>query len=80
MAAKMVALDQDAYDAMDRLRGEYIPAAFGDTEAEVLVAGSTAEVVDLFEVLDTYTPIVFIFVLGLSFIMLLLVKMNTIGV
>ncbi len=63
----------EAYDAVRRLRGDYIPAAFGETEAKALVTGPTAEEVDLFEVITLYTPIVFSVVLGLSFILLLLV-------
>lgn len=63
----------EAYDAVRRLRGDYIPEAFGETEARVLVAGPTAADVDLLEVITLYTPIVFSVVLGLSFILLLLV-------
>ena len=43
------------------------------TGAEVLVTGITANNVDFFEMRDTYTPIVFAFVLGLSFLLLLVV-------
>ena len=63
----------EAYDAIRRLRSDYIPAAFGGTEANVLVTGLTAEEVDLIDVITLYTPIVFSVVLGLSFILLLLV-------
>ena len=63
----------EAYDAVRRLRGDYIPEAFGGTEAKVLVTGLTAEEVDLIEVITLYTPIVFSVVLGLSFVLLLLV-------
>ena len=63
----------EAYDAVRRLRGDYIPAAFGGTEARVLVTGPTAGDVDLLDVITLYTPIVFSVVLGLSFILLLLV-------
>jgi RND superfamily putative drug exporter len=62
-----------AYDAIDRLRGEYIPAAFEGVDAEVLVAGDSAMADDLFDLIATYTPIVFGFVLGLSFFLLLVV-------
>ena len=41
--------------------------------AEVYVGGVTAEAADFFGIVDVYTPIVFAFVLGLSFIILMLV-------
>lgn len=62
-----------AYDAVRRLRNDYIPAAFADAEATVLVSGPTAGDVDFFDVIARYTPIVFSSVLGLSFVLLLLV-------
>ena len=62
-----------AYDAVRRLRDDYIPSAFAGVDAEVLVTGDSAVGVDLFALIDRYTPIVFGFVLGLSFILLLLV-------
>ena len=55
------------------LRDEYIPAAFDGVAAEVLVGGLSAASADVFEIVDTYTPIVFVFVLGFSFIILMLV-------
>jgi len=62
-----------AQDAIRRLRNEYIPAAFAGVDAEVLVTGTTAGHEDLFSVIRTYTPWVFAFVLGLSFVLLLVV-------
>jgi RND superfamily putative drug exporter len=59
-----------AMDAVKRLRADYIPVAFAGSAARALVTGETAGYVDLVEVNDTYTPIVFIFVLGLSFLLL----------
>jgi RND superfamily putative drug exporter len=56
-----------AYDAVRRLRSDYIPAAFEGVDAEVLVTGESAGGVDFFETIDTYTP------LGLSFVLLLVV-------
>ncbi len=56
-----------------RLRNEHIPAAFGGAPAQVYVGGVTAEATDFFGIVDVYTPIVFAFVLGLSFIILMLV-------
>ncbi len=61
-----------ALDAVDQLRDELAPAAFAGTQAEVLVTGAPALNADLESVVDEYTPIVFAFVLGLSFILLLL--------
>jgi len=63
-------LGKEAMDAVVRLRADYIPMAFDGVSAEVLVAGSTAEIVDFNKTTDTYTPIVFAFVLGLSFLLL----------
>ena len=62
-----------AYDAMDRLRDDYVPAAFAGVDANVLVGGQTAMADDMFAMVAEYTPIVFAFVLGLSFILLLVV-------
>lgn len=62
-----------AYDAIAQLRDGYVPAAFDGVDANVLVGGQSATADDLFSTLDTYTPIVFAFVLGLSFILLLVV-------
>jgi len=42
-------------------------------DAEVLVGGDTAFNKDFFDLTDTYTPIVFVFVLGLSFLLLMVV-------
>ncbi|MGH2559617.1 MAG: MMPL family transporter [Thermomicrobiales bacterium] len=63
--------DQPAYDAIERLRGSLIPTAFAGTPAEVYVAGQTAETVDLFDVINDAAPRVIAFVLGLSFLLLL---------
>ena len=62
-----------AYDAIARLRDQYVPAAFEGVDANVLVGGQSATADDLFATLDLYTPIVFAFVLGLSFLLLLVV-------
>jgi uncharacterized membrane protein YdfJ with MMPL/SSD domain len=58
--------------AIERLRDSYIPEAFAGTEAEVLVGGETAGNVDYFAMVDVWLPIVFVFVLGLSFVLLTL--------
>ena len=59
-------------EAISVLREEHIPAAFDGVSAEVFVGGETAVTADLFAVVERYTPIVFGFVLGLSFAVLLL--------
>jgi RND superfamily putative drug exporter len=62
-----------AYDAISRLRGDYVPGAFAGVDADVLVGGQSAVADDLFAMVAKYTPIVFAFVLGLSFVLLLVV-------
>ena len=67
-------LNQDALETIRRLRSDLIPQAFADVPAgsyEALVGGDSAEVVDSVKITDQYLPIVFIAVLGLSFILLL---------
>jgi RND superfamily putative drug exporter len=59
-----------ATGAIRHLRTDLIPEAFGDVEATVLVGGATAESVDYFDIVGSWLPIVFAFVLGLSFILL----------
>ncbi len=78
LAALPVPFRGDIYEdasveALRDLRGEYIPAAFDGVDAVVLVGGETAFNVDFFDLSDTYTPIVFVFVLGLSFVLLTVV-------
>src|SRR4029079_15957441 len=55
---------------LDRLRTGLIPAAFDGTDVDVLVGGTTAENVDYTDVINHWLPIVLIFVLGLSFLLL----------
>ncbi len=62
-----------ALDAVTALREEHIPAAFDGVSAEVNVGGLSATTVGMLDIVDRYTPIVFVFVLGFSFIVLLLV-------
>ena len=64
---------QAAVDVVSTIRDQYIPSAFGRVDAEALVGGVTAEATDVFSIVETYTPIVFAFVLGFSFIILMLV-------
>ena len=55
------------------LRETYVPAAFEGTSATVLVGGDTAFVKDFFDISDTYTPLIILVVLGLSFLLLTVV-------
>ena len=61
-----------AYDTIDRLRDETVPAVFDGSGAEVYVTGMTAMATDYNHLAEDYTPLVFIFVLGLSFILLMI--------
>ncbi len=61
---------RQAEDAIRRLRGQYIPQAFHGVPARALVTGNVAGNLDFFDLTADYTPIVFAFVLGLSFILL----------
>jgi RND superfamily putative drug exporter len=61
-----------AYDSLELLRDDLVPAAFGDVDAEVLITGDTAFNQDFFDLVDQRTPWVFAFVLGLSFILLMI--------
>ncbi len=67
-------LNQDALETVRRVRNDLIPEAFAGVPSdsyEALVGGDSAEVVDSVKITDQYLPIVFIAVLGLSFILLL---------
>ncbi len=56
------------------LRDQVVPQAFsGVTDAQVYVGGNTAIFYDFLHVTDTYQWIVLVFVLGLSFLLLLVV-------
>ena len=58
---------------IERVRDDYVPGAFEGSGAEVLVGGETAFSKDFFDLAAQYTPIVFVFVLGLSFLLLTIV-------
>jgi RND superfamily putative drug exporter len=62
-----------AYAAVTDLREHIVPTAFGPANASVSITGKTAENLDYFAAIDTATPRVFVFVLGLSFLLLTLV-------
>ena len=58
--------------AIDRLREEYVPRAFGATADRVFVGGAPAEARDNFAVNSRWLPIVIVVVLALSFVLLML--------
>jgi uncharacterized membrane protein YdfJ with MMPL/SSD domain len=62
-----------ALDAVRNLRSVVIPQAFQDTSARMLVGGDTADNVDFINAMNSWLPIVFAFVLGLSFALLTIV-------
>jgi RND superfamily putative drug exporter len=58
--------------AVRNLRENLIPAAFGGSKTAVYVGGQTAETADYFSAVTSPTPFVLLFVLGLSFLVLML--------
>jgi len=66
------AQSEAAVDAINRVRDQYVPDAFG-ANSGVLVGGDTAFVKDFFDIAQQYTPIIILLVLGLSFILLTVV-------
>jgi len=62
-----------ALDAVRHLRSDLIPRAFAATDARVLVGGDTADNVDFIDAMNAWLPYVFVFVLGLSFVLLTVV-------
>ncbi len=64
---------EEAYAAVRELRADVLPPIFDDLDARALVGGFSAFNVDFFNDVSTFTPIVFTFVLGLSFLLLTVV-------
>ena len=62
-----------AVDAITRLREQYVPDSFGGTGAQVHVTGETAFNMDFFDASNNAVFYVFPFVLGMSFLLLILV-------
>ena len=62
--------DEAAVQAVERLRTEVVPKAMAGADLSVFVTGETAEIVDYREMLDRWLPIVFLYVLGFSFVLL----------
>ena len=64
--------DQESEDAVRLLRDQIVPEAFAGTDARVYVAGDTAESIDFRDRMYSSAYYVFAFVLGLSFLLLLI--------
>jgi RND superfamily putative drug exporter len=64
--------DDASIAALDELREEIVPAAFGGVgSADANVTGGAAQTEDFNELLDKRLPLVFAFVLGLAFLLML---------
>ena len=63
----------DTVAALNTIRDELVPEAFAGVPATASVGGISSVASDVFAITDRYTPIVFAFVLGFSFIVLMLV-------
>ncbi|MGB2852790.1 MAG: MMPL family transporter [Solirubrobacterales bacterium] len=63
--------DGASEEALSHLREELIPGAFAGADAEVNVTGQTASGVDFNRQMTERMPLVFIFVLGLAFVLML---------
>ena len=61
----------DAETVVKRLRSEVVPEVFGDDAGAVYITGATAETIDFDTALIDNLPLVFGFVLGLSFVLLM---------
>src|SRR6266540_3241747 len=70
---------QAATAAVRHLRQVTIPAAFDGVDARVKVGGQTAGGIDFFDLTRFYTPFAIAFVLGLSFVLLLVVFQHGVG-
>jgi uncharacterized membrane protein YdfJ with MMPL/SSD domain len=64
------AIGEEAIGAVRELRGEIVPQAFAGVEANALVGGDTAVELEYHDTVDAWLPWVFLFVLGLSFVLL----------
>jgi RND superfamily putative drug exporter len=62
-----------ALAAIRQLRATLIPQAFRGTNGHVVVGGDTADNVDFIDAMNRWLPFVFVFVLGLSFVLLTIV-------
>jgi RND superfamily putative drug exporter len=64
------AVSQEAMAAVKELRERYVPRAFAGVHAEPLVGGQSADELDFAAIARDRQPLVFAFVLGLSFLVL----------
>ena len=64
---------KEAEDAIKRLRSDYVPTAFSGIQDKVYVTGETAYNLDFFKQVKDSSRIMFPFVLGISFLLLMLV-------
>ena len=64
--------DEESEEAVKLLRNVLIPQSFSGTNAAVFVTGDTADSIDFRDRVYSSAPYVFVFVLGLSFLLLLL--------
>ena len=64
---------EEGIDSVRKLRDEYVPKAFADVTAVVLVTGRTAQEIDSIDMARRYLPIVIALVLALSFVLLTMV-------
>jgi RND superfamily putative drug exporter len=62
-----------ALEAVRRLRSTEIPRVFQGADVRVLVGGDTADNVDFIDEMNAWLPLVFVYVLGLSFVLLTIV-------
>ena len=62
--------DESAVRAVERVRAELVPRALPGETVDVYVTGETAEILDYRELMEGWLPIVFLFVLGFSFVLL----------
>ena len=66
--------DQKNFDAVNRMRADAVPSVFGGVAgANVYVTGGAAYTLDKERFYSDYLPLIFAFVLGLSFVLLLVV-------
>jgi RND superfamily putative drug exporter len=63
---------EPAIEAVRELRSDVVPRAFAGVDAEVYVGGDTAEELDYHDTVNFWLPLVLLFVLGLSFLLLML--------
>jgi RND superfamily putative drug exporter len=63
-------LSDEVVAAVRDLKSDVVPAALAGTDAQAFLAGTTQEEIEYFDVMNYWLPIVFVFVLGLSFLLL----------